>query len=135
MTLLDLLRGEAPLLLHEVHEAEIARAQHHRVRVADVVVTARLGAARGLLQRLADGRIVLIASAHPGDGPACERALDQLIEPVPVALLERRALGLAMIGEHHELVRPRGEPKRALDSPELLVELAERLERVDTLET
>ena len=39
-----------------------------------------------------------------------------------------------MIGEHDDLVGPRGVAAGALDAAELLVELAERLERVGPLE-
>ena len=51
-----------------------------------------------------------------------------------MALLEGRALGLAVVGEHDDLVRARRVATRPLDAPELLVELAQRLERVGALE-
>ena len=66
--------------------------------------------------------------------PGRERALDELVEPVAVSLLERRALRLAVVGEHDDLVRARREPAGVLDPAELLVELAQRLERVGALE-
>ena len=72
--------------------------------------------------------------AYAGDRGRGQRALDELVEPVAVALLERRALGLAVVGEDDDLVRARRVAARALDAPELLVELAQRLERVGALE-
>ncbi len=52
-----------------------------------------------------------------------------------VALLEGRALGLAVVGEHDDLVGPRGVLPGARDAPELLVELAQDLHGVRALET
>src|SRR5215218_3032576 len=49
------------------------------------------------------------------------RALDELVEAVPVALLERRTLCLPVIGEHDDLVRTRRIPAGAVDPAELLV--------------
>ena len=66
--------------------------------------------------------------------PVGERALDELVEPVAVPLLERRALRLPVVREDDDLVRPRRVPARAVDAAELLVELPQRLERVDALE-
>ena len=51
-----------------------------------------------------------------------------------MALLEGRALGLAVVGEHHDLVRARRVMTRPRDAAELLVELAQSLERVGALE-
>ena len=50
-----------------------------------------------------------------------------------MALLERRALSLAVVGEHDDLVRARRVAAGALDAAELLVELAQGLERVRAL--
>ena len=47
-----------------------------------------------------------------------------------MALLERGSLGLAVVGEDDDLVRPRRVAAGAGDAPELLVELAQGLERV-----
>ena len=66
--------------------------------------------------------------------PRLERPLDELVQSVAVALLEGRTLGLPVIGEHDQLVGPRRVAAGPLDAPELLVELAERLERVGALE-
>ena len=62
------------------------------------------------------------------------RSLDQLLEAVAVALLEGRALGLAVVGEHDDLVGARSEPPRPGDAVELLVELAQGLHRVRPLQ-
>ena len=67
--------------------------------------------------------------------PPCARFRShELVEPVAVALLERRPLRLAVVGEDDELVRPGGVAAGALDAPELLVELPQRLEGVLALE-
>ena len=65
---------------------------------------------------------------------ASMRPVDQLVEAVAVTLLEGRALGLPVVGEDDDLVRARRVAARALDAAELLVELAQRLERVAALE-
>ncbi len=66
-------------------------------------------------------------------GPA-QVALHQLVEAVAVALLEGRALRLAVVGEHDDLVGARGVLPGARDAPELLVELAQHLHGVRALE-
>ena len=88
----------------------------------------------GLLQRLADRGVCSSPPAIPDTRPALERALDQLVEAVAVALLEGRALRLAVVGEHDELVGPGREPAGPGDAAELLVELAQGLQRVGALE-
>jgi hypothetical protein len=50
-----------------------------------------------------------------------QAAIDELVEAVAVALLEGRALRLAMVGEDDDLVRPRRLSPRPLDPAELLV--------------
>ena len=81
-----------------------------------------------------DHRILLVAARDRADAAVREVPLHELVEPVAVALPEGRPLRLAVVGEDDELVRPRGVAAGALDAPELLVELAQRLERVVTLE-
>ena len=132
-----LLEREPPLLLHQVHEAEVARAQHDDLAVGDVLLRGllRLGLAGGFADRVADHRVLLVTAAEVLDVGSLDRALDELVQPVAIALLERGALGLAVVGEDDDLVRPRRVPARAVDSRELLVELAERLHRVRALET
>ena len=68
------------------------------------------------------------------DRAALERAAHEVVEAVAVALLERRALGLPVVGEHDDLVGARRVLPGAGDAPELLVELAQHLERVGALE-
>ena len=130
----DLLERQPAALLHQVDEPEVARAEHDDVAVGDVV----LGPLGLLPGRLADGvadhRALLVAAGDPGDLALGEGALDELVEAVPVALLERRALRLPVVGEDDDLVRPRGVAARALDLREAVVELAQRLERVGALE-
>ena len=87
-----------------------------------------------LADRVADHRALLVAAGDPLDVAARERALDEVVEPVAVALLEGGALGLPVVGEDDDLVRPRRVPAGHLDVGELVVELAQRLERVGPLE-
>ena len=135
VALVDLLERQPAALLHEVDEPEVARAEHDDVPVGDVV----LGPLGLLARRLADGeadhRALLVAAGDPGDLALRERALDELVEAVSVALLERRALRLPVVGEDDDLVRPRRVAAGALDLRELVVELAQGLERVGALET
>ncbi len=83
---------------------------------------------------VADHRALLVAAGDPLDVASGERALDEVVEPVPVALLEGRALCLPVVGEDDQLVGPRRVAAGTLDLGELVVELAQRLERVGALE-
>ena len=135
MALVELLHGQAALLLHQVDEPEVPRPEHHDLAIRDVVLRPLLlGAPGGLAHRVLDHRVLLVAAGEAGDLTVCERALDELVEPVAVALLEGRALRLPVVREDHDLVRARRVPARAPDAAELLVELAEGLERVGALE-
>ena len=106
--------------------------------VRDVVLRALalllVGPAGRLADREPDHRVLLVAAGDLLDGSVLERALDELVEPVAVPLLERRSLRLPVVGEHDDLVGPRRVAARAVDATELLVELAQRLERVCALE-
>src|SRR6185436_17234400 len=131
MALVDLLTRQTVALLHQVDEAEVARAENNDVAVRDVVLRELplLGAAGGLPKCVAYAAVVLVPVGHSGHrGAALEGALDELVEAVAVALLEGRALRLAVVGEDDELVRSRRVGPGALDAGELLVELAQRLE-------
>ena len=140
MALLELLEREPAADLHQVHEPEIARAEHHDLTVGDVVLgplrlcLLGVGPAGRLLDGGLDHCVLLVAARVAGDLGILERPLDKLVEPVAVALLERGALRLTMVGEHDDLVRPRRVPPRAGDAAELLVELAQSLHRVGPLE-
>ena len=92
------------------------------------------GTAGRVAHRVSDHRRLLVAAGDRGDVELLERALDEILQGVAVALLERGALRLAVVGEDDDLVRPGRVPPRALDAPELLVELAQRLEGVGALE-
>ncbi len=106
---LDLLQREPSPLLHQVDEAEVARAEHDHVLVGDVVLRAllRLLATR-LGERMPDHRVLLVAALDGRDAAVVEIALDELLEAVAVALLERCALCLSVIGQDDDLVRTRG---------------------------
>ncbi len=136
MPLVDLLHGEPAALLHQVDQAEVARAHHDDVAVGDVVLGLLL--LRRRARRLGDGEadhgVLLVATRDARDVAACERALDELVEAVAVSLLEGRALRLAVVGEDDDLVRPRRVAARELDVAEVVVELAQRLEGVGALE-
>src|SRR4029077_11897768 len=88
--------------------------------------------------RLLDGDlrdcVLLVATADPGSATALERARDELLERVAVPLLERRPLRLAVIGEDDHVVGTRRVPAGGEHAADLLVELAQRLERVGPLE-
>src|SRR4029453_16575575 len=122
------------VLPHQVDEAEVARAEDDDVAARDVVLRRLRLAPRRLGGGVLDHRILLVAARYRADAAVREVSLHELVEPVAIALPERRPLRLAVVGEDDELVRPRGVAAGALDAPELLVELSQRLERVVTLE-
>ena len=137
MQLLDLLERQPVRALHQVDQAEVPRPQDDRL------VGGRLGALRvgGLVAaagRLVDGaphpRGVLVPRVELGDPAVRQRPLHELGERVAVALLEGRALRLPVVGQDDDLVGPRREAARAVDHPEALVQLAQRLEGVGALE-
>src|SRR6185436_20522304 len=105
------------------HEPEVARAEDDDIAVGDVVLGLLLLLAGGLVDGEADHRALLVAAGDPGHVALRERALDQLVEAVAVALLEGRALRLSVVGEDDDLVRPRREAARASDLGEVVVEL------------
>ncbi len=115
---------------------EIARTEHDHVAIRHVVLGALL--AGRSTRRLRDGeaghRRLLVATHEVVHLAARQGAFNELVQAVAVALLEGRALGLAVVGEHDDLIRPRGVGARPLDAPELLVELSQRLHRVRALE-
>ena len=135
MALLDLLERQPPLLLHQIDESQVPRAQDDGGAVGHIVLGARGLAVPGrLVDGVADHRALLVAVEEVGHLAGGQRPLHELVEPVAVALRERRALRLPVVGEDDDLVRPRGVSARALDAPELLVELAQGLERVRSLQ-
>ena len=109
MALVDLLQRQPAVLLHQVDEPEVARAEHDDLAVGDVVLRPRLARssrAGRLAERVPDHRRLLVAA---GDVRRRRRRSSershQVVEPVAVALLEGRALGLAVVGEDDDLVR------------------------------
>ena len=91
--------------------------------VARLVLLVRAAAACGVVERLANRAVVLVARAHSGHLAARQGVLDEVVEPVAVSLLERLPLCLAVIGQDHEPVRPGGKAPALLDPRELLVRL------------
>src|SRR6185437_12043204 len=124
---LELLTRQPLVLFHQVDEAEVARAEDHDVAARDVVLRRLLLPSRRLGRGVDDHRVLLVAALERADTAVREVPLHELVEPVAVALPERRPLGLAVVGEDDELVRPRRVAAGALDASELLVELSERL--------
>ena len=126
----------APRLVHQVHEPEAARRKHDDVLSGDVVLPALLlhGAAGRLAERCPDRAVVLVAARERSDVGALQRLSDQVVEPLAVALLERRNSCLPVVGEHDDLVRSRCIPAGSRDPAELVIELVERLQRVGPLE-
>ena len=66
-------------------------------------------------------------------GPSAHEAADELAEAHAVALQERLAEALAVVGEDDELVRPRGLLGRLDQRRDRPVDAVERLERLDPL--
>ena len=132
----ELLERQPTLLLHQVDEAKVPGAEDDRGLAADVVLGALLlrRAPGCLAERVADHRVLLVAAGDLGDLAVRERALDQLVEPVAVPLLEGRTLGLPVVREHDDLAWSRRVRARAVDAGELLVELPEGLQGVRALE-
>ena len=134
VALLDLLLREPALFLHQVDEPEISGAHDDDLPIRDVVLRPLRRLPGRLRQRVADHRVLLVSAGDLGHVSACERALDEIVQAVPVSLLEGRALCLAMVGEDDDLVRPRCVAASPVDARELLVELPQRLERVGPFE-
>ena len=98
-------------LLHQVDQAEVPRAEHDDLASPTSFFLGFCSAAprsprrrRGPPSAPARLRLRSRRRVLP------ERALDEVVEPVAVALLERRALRLAVIGEDDDLVRSRRIP-------------------------
>ena len=131
MALVDLFEREPARLLHQRDQAEVPRAEHDDLSVRDVVLRAlalvflgRYPSAGRLTDCEPDHRLLLVAVCDLHDGSMLERALDELVEPEAVSLLERRSLRLTVVGEDDDLVGTRRVAASAIDPPKLLVELA-----------
>ena len=127
MALLDLLERHPAGLIHEIDEPEVPRREHDDVLSGDVVLRPLLlrAAACRLADRVADGAVVLVARVEGRDVRGLERTAHEVVEAVAIALLERRTLGLPVVGEDDNLVGPGRETAGAPEAPELLVELAQ----------
>jgi hypothetical protein len=135
VALLDLLECQPPPLLHQVDEPQVAGPEDDDLLIGDVALGGlRPTPAHRLVHRVRDHGVLLVAVREPGHPRAAERVLDEVVQPVAVALLERGPLCLAMVREHHDLVGTRSEPAGARDPLELLIELPERLHGVRALE-
>ena len=133
----DLLARHPARLVHQVDEAEVARGEHDDVLTGHVVLGALLlvrWAPGRLAERGADGAVVLVTADERRDVGRFERPGDEVVEPVAVSLLEGCALRLAVVGEDDDLVRAGCVAARTGDAAELVVELAQRLERVGALQ-
>ena len=93
MAFLQLLERQPPVLLHQVHEPEVARAEDDDALSADVVLGALLllRSPGGLPEGVADHVVLLVAAGHLRDLARRQRALDEVVEAVAVALLESGA--------------------------------------------
>ena len=87
-----------------------------------------------LVERHSHVRPALVLARLRADVVRLDRLADEVLERVAVPLLERRALGLAVVGEDDDVVRTRRVAEGAHDAAELLIELAQRLEGVRALE-
>src|SRR3954451_12686618 len=134
VALVDVLERHAFRTLHEVDEAQVAGAEDDDVALGRLLLLALgglLGAARRLVEGARDAGGVLVAGRDRVDARlAGERLRDEALEPIAVALLEGRALRLAVVGEDEDLVRPLRVAPGPLERAEALVELTQRLEGV-----
>src|SRR5687768_6236352 len=108
MTLLQLLERQPVPGLHQVDQPEVARPQHHDLTVGYVVLRSLLRLPPGrLVDRGVDHRVLLVTPGEARHSSLLERPLDELVEAVPVPLLEGRALGLPVIREDYEFIGTR----------------------------
>ena len=106
-------------------------------RLAVDVVLASPSGRRARSPRLSAWPTMALCSSPPairGDLGAGERALDQVVERVAVALLEGRAHALAVVGEHDEVVGARRQRRARSRRPKMLVERAQHLQGVRPVE-
>src|SRR4029079_16336994 len=120
VALLDLLQRHPPRLVHEVDEPEVARREHDDVLARDVVLRLLLlrPTTRRLADRVPDGLVDLVPRLDGGDVRVLERATDEVVETLAVALLEGCRLRLPVIREDDDLIGPGREPARLLDASE-----------------
>src|SRR5262245_37635673 len=90
MPRLDLLERQPAALFHQVDKTEVSGTENDHLSVRDVVLRALLLLPSRLRRRVSNGCALLVAACDSSDPPTRERPLDQLVEPVAVALLEGR---------------------------------------------
>src|SRR5829696_5537792 len=121
MPLIDLFERQPPRLLHEVDQPEISGSEYDHLAVRDVLFRglAPFGSAACCLSdRQSDHLTLLVAAGVTAHVGRLDRPLDELVEAVPVALLERCALRLAVVGKHDELIGARCVAPCALETTE-----------------
>ncbi len=129
VTGIDLLAGQSARLARDRDQPESAGGEHDRGvgdhrRFRRVLVPRLAQPSR----RFGPPRLgVGITRCGPTAQPA-----DQLRQRFAGAFDERRTLGLAVIGQHHDPVRSRRPLGRPLDAPDLPVEISQHGERVGT---
>src|SRR4051794_34727280 len=121
----DLLARRAVREVHQIDQAEVSRAEDDGLAArGDLRLRRREGGGRARLTGGVEGHgLLLVAAGDRADGAVRERALDELLEAVAMTLAERGALGLAVVGEHDQLVGPRAVAAHVRDATEALVEL------------
>ena len=157
MELLQLLHGQPVVVPGEPDQPQVAGSDHGDrglvggrrdllvVEVDDAVVrlSGKGGPRHGRADALAagdlgeegvheGGPLGLGRRLHDGGAPAHQVAHD-LAQALPVALLEREAEALAVVGQDDELVRPRRILRGLGERPDRLVDPIERLERLHPL--
>ena len=139
MALFDLFERQAPPLLHQVDEAEVAGPEHDDVLVADVLLPALFVDAAPCPCASSSASPTAASFSSPPRS-ACNRPLlDRTCErarraPYPLRCLNARpASDRGRRGRRSRTAAARNGP-RPRDSPELLVELAKRLHGVVPLE-
>ena len=115
MALVDLFHRQPSRLFHQIDQAEVAGAEHDRRaaggRAVDLLV-ASVRRRHRTAPRPGHGRPPRPARRRrrtPDAGAFTQRSLDEIVEAVAIALLEGRALGLAVVGEDDDLVGTRRE--------------------------
>ena len=97
MPLVDLFHRQPAALLHQVDETKVSGTENDDLLIGYVVLGKLWLFPRGLGKRVPDHRVLFVASGEVGHAVPCQAASDEIVEAVPVPLLERRALGLTVV--------------------------------------